>query len=150
MPEITAQAKVFRDWEAVLGATAQNAAQLPGVDALKADLEALLAQARELKIQQESHEGSRLVTTQQLKEVIEDGREAARKLRAFAVVHLGTANKALAQFGVSPRQRRGKKTTSPGTPPPTVGGAQAPAHNQTESTQAQGKEEAHVQAEGAR
>ena len=37
MPKITAQAKVFRDWEAVLGATAQNAAQLPGIDALKAD-----------------------------------------------------------------------------------------------------------------
>jgi hypothetical protein len=141
MPKITAQAKVFRDWEGVLGATAQNAAQLPGVDPLKADLEALLAQARDIKVQQESHEGSRLVTTQQLKKVIEDGREAARKLRAFAVVHLGTANKALSQFGVTPRQRRGKKSTNPGTPPPTVGGAQTPAHNQTESTQ--GKEGNH-------
>src|SRR5436305_13425083 len=145
MPEITAQAKVFRDWEAVLGACAQNTAQLPGVDALKADLEALLAQARDLKVQQEGHEGSRLVATQQLKKVIEDGREAARKLRAFAVVHLGTASKALSQFGVTPRQRRGKKTTSPGTPPPTVGGGQTPAHDPAESTQqAQRKEGAHV------
>jgi hypothetical protein len=142
MPKITAQAKVFRDWEAVLGATAQNAAQLQGVDALKADLEALLAQARDLKVQQESHAGSRLVATQQLDKAIEAGREAARKLRAFAVVHLGTANKALAQFGVTPRQRRGKKKP-PDTPPPTVGGAEAPAHNQT-STQAQGKEGTHV------
>src|SRR5436305_7764671 len=142
MPEITAQAKVFRDWEAVLGACAQNTAQLPGVDALKADLEALLAQARDLKVQQESHEGSRLVTTQQLKKVIEDGREAARKLRAFAVVHLGTASMALSQFGVTPRQRRGKESKARGTPPPTVGGAQTSAHDQTATTQ--GKEGTHV------
>jgi hypothetical protein len=144
MPKITAQAKVFRDWEAVLGATAQNAAQLPGSEALKADLEALLAQARDLKVQQESHTGSRLVATQQLDKVIDAGREAARKLRAFAVVHLGTANKALSQFGVTPRQRRGKKKPAD-SPQPTVGGAQAPAHNQTESApQAQGKEGTHV------
>jgi hypothetical protein len=145
MPKLTAQAKVFRDWEGVLGATAQNAAQMPGVDPLKADLEALLAQARELKVQQESHEGSRLVTTQQLKKAIEDGREAARKLRAFAVVHLGSANMALSQFGVTPRQRRAKKTKPADAPPPTVGGAEAPAHNPTGSTQqAQGKEGTHA------
>ncbi|HEY3571924.1 MAG TPA: hypothetical protein VGP73_28600 [Thermoanaerobaculia bacterium] len=142
MPKITAQAKVFRDWEAVLGASAQNAPMLPGVDPLKGDLDALLAQARDLKIQQESLEGQRMGVTQKLTKVIEDGREAARKLRAFAVVHLGTASKALAQFGVTPRQRRGKKSQATGTPPPTVGSAQTPAHNQTESTQ--GKEGTHV------
>ena len=142
MPKITAKAKVFRDWEAVLGASTQNAPMLPGVDPLKTDLDALLTQARDLKIQQETLEGQRKGITQKLAKVVEDGREVARKLRAFAVVHLGSDNQALSQFGVKPRQRRGKKSKTPGTPPPAVGGAQAPAHTQTESTP--GKEGTHV------
>jgi hypothetical protein len=143
MPKITAQAGVFRDWEAILGACAQNATLLPGVDPLKAELDTLLAQARDLKVQQETMEGQRRGLTQKLKKMIEDGRESARKLRAFAIIKLGTDNKALSQFGVAVRVRRGgRKSKSPGTPPPTVGTAETPAHKQTESNQ--GKEETHV------
>jgi hypothetical protein len=142
MPKITAQADVFRDWEAVLGACAQNATLLPGADALKAELDTLLAQARDLKVQQETLEGQRQGITQKLKKVIEDGRESARKLRAFAVIKLGTDNAALSQFGVAVRARRGRKSKSPGTPPPTVGAAEPPAHPQTGSNQ--GKEGTHV------
>jgi hypothetical protein len=130
MPQITAQGDVFRDWEAVLGASIQNAALLPGVDALKSELDALLTQAKDLKIQQETLEGQRLAVTQQLMKAIDKGRESARRLRAFAVVHLGTDNKALSQFGVVPRQRRGaRKAKTPATPPPpAVGPAGPPAH----------------------
>jgi hypothetical protein len=143
MPKITAQADIFRDWEAVLGACAQNAALLPGVDTLKADLDALLVQARDLKIQQETMEGQRRGLTQKLTKAIEDGRESVRKLRAFALIKLGSDNKALSQFGVAVRVRRGsRKAKTPGTPPPTVGTAGAPAHNQAESTP--GKEGNHV------
>lgn len=140
MPQITAQADVFRDWEAVLGAITQNAALLPGVDPLKAELDALLAQAKDLKIQQETLEGQRRGVTQKLGKVIEDGRESVRKLRAFTVVHLGSDNKALSQFGVAARIRRARKAKSPETPPPTT--TAAPAHTQTDSTQ--GKEGAHA------
>jgi hypothetical protein len=119
MPQITAQAKVFRDWEAVLGACAQNASLLPGVDPLKAELEGFLTQARELKIQQETLEGQRQGTTQKIKKMIEDGRESARKLRAFALIRLGSDNKALSQFGVKARVKRSsRKSKAPGTPPP--------------------------------
>ena len=69
MPEITAQGKVFRDWEALLGACVMNAALLPGRDDLQTALAALLAQARDLKIQQENFQGNRLATTQQLTKV---------------------------------------------------------------------------------
>jgi hypothetical protein len=122
MPEITAQGKVFRDWESLLGACAQNASLLPGTDALKTDLETLLAQARELKIQQENLDGNKKAATQRLLKLIDDGREAARKLRAQVVVNLGTNSKHLSQFGVSPRQRRSRKaktaTPTPETPKP--------------------------------
>jgi hypothetical protein len=118
MPEITAQGKIFRDWEGLLGACAQNAGLLPGTDALKTELETLLAQARELKIQQENLDGNKKAATQRLLKLIDDGREAARKLRAQVVVNLGTNSKHLSQFGVSPRQRRSRKAKTP-TPTPT-------------------------------
>ncbi|MFL6233167.1 MAG: hypothetical protein ACJ76N_08550 [Thermoanaerobaculia bacterium] len=143
MPKITAQADVFRDWEAVLGACVQNAGLLPGVDPLKAELESLLTQARDLKVQQETLEGQRQGLTQRLMKMIEDGRESARKVRAYAVIKLGTDNKALSQFGVAVRARRGgRKPKAPGTPPPTVGVAETPAQNKTESNP--GKEGTHA------
>ncbi|PYQ67453.1 MAG: hypothetical protein DMF53_01725, partial [Acidobacteria bacterium] len=66
----TAQADIFRDWDAVLGACTQNASLIPGVDPLKAELEGLLAQARDLKIQQETLESQRQAVTQKLSKVI--------------------------------------------------------------------------------
>jgi len=152
MPIKNARADVFRDWEAVLGAATQNAPLVPGVDPFKSELEGFLAQARDLKVQQETLEGQRVGITQKLDKVIENGRESARKVRGYARIHLGSDNKALTQFGVAPRVRRGPKKakppeTPPETPPPTVtpssgGTAQSPAHNQTESTP--GKEGAYA------
>jgi hypothetical protein len=148
MPIKNARADVFRDWDTVLGAATQNAASVPGIDPFKSELEGFLAQAKDLKIQQETLEGQRMGITQKLEKVIEDGRESARKVRGYARIHLGSDNKALKQFGVAPRVRRGsKKAKPPETPPPTdtpssEGAAQSPAHNQTDSTQ--GKEGTHV------
>ena len=102
MPQITAHADVFRDWDAVLGAVTQNAALLPGVDPYKAELEGFLAQARDLKVQQETLEGQRRGVTQKLDQVLESGRESVRKIRAFATIHFGSANLALAEFGMKP------------------------------------------------
>lgn len=144
MPMRTAHADIFRDWDSVLGACTQNASLVPGVEALKADLEGLLAQFKDLKIQQETLEGQRRAVTQKMDKTIEDGREAARKVRAFAVVHLGSDNKALSQFGVTPRGFRKKK--APGTPPPTGEPAGNPPQSQQHnpSTATQGKEESHA------
>jgi integrase len=118
MPEITAQSKVFRDWEGLLGACTQNAPLLQGMESLKADLELRLAEARDLKIQQENFAGNKLATTQRLGATIELGREAARKLRAYVLIHLGSDSRHLTQFGVSPRQknpRKGKRSAAAAT-----------------------------------
>jgi hypothetical protein len=130
MPEITAQGKIFRDWEALLGAWAMNAALLPGRDDLQKDLAALLAQARDLKIQQENFQGNRSATTQQLTKAIADGKEVARKIRAFVVTQIGSDSKHLSQFGVPPRQKRGRKPKAATTPPPETPPAalSKPAH----------------------
>jgi hypothetical protein len=124
MPEITSQAKIFRDWEGLLGACTQNAALLPGMDPLKTNLETLLAQVKDLKVQQENLGGNKQATTQRLTKAIEEGREAARKLRALVLINLGSDSKHLTQFGVAPRQKKGRKAKpTPGTPAPAVTGA---------------------------
>lgn len=120
MPEITAQSKVFRDWEGLLGACAQNAPLLPGMDSLKIDLETLLAEARSLKIQQENFAGNKLATTQRLRAAIEMGREAARKLRSYVLIHLGSDSRHLTQFGVTPRQKNPRKAKQPAAPVATA------------------------------
>jgi hypothetical protein len=117
MPEITAKGNVFRDWEALLGACTMNAALLPGRDDLQTALAALLAQARDLKIQQENFTGNRLATTQRLTKAIEDGQELARRIRTFVISQLGTDSKHLSQFGIPVRQKRTRKSKTVPTPP---------------------------------
>ncbi len=109
-------------------------------------LEGFLAQAKDLKIEQETLEGRRRAVTQQLEAAIENGRETARKIRAFVVVHLGTANQAISQFGVTVRKRRGgskkSKSKSPGAQPPATSTAAPSTHDETQSNQ--DKETQHV------
>ena len=148
MPQTNAQADAFRDWDAVLGACVRNADLIPGVDPLKTELEGFLAQAKDLKIEQETLEGRRRAVTQQLEAAIENGRETARKIRAFVVVHLGTANQAISQFGVTVRKRRGgskkskSKSKPPGAQPPATSTAAPSTHDETQSNQ--DKETQHV------
>jgi hypothetical protein len=124
MPEITAKGKIFRDWEGLLGACTMNAALLPGRDDLQTALAALLAQARDLKIQQENFAGNRSATTQRLTQAIEDGQELARRIRSFVITQLGSDSKHLSQFGIPVRQKRARKSKT--TPSPPVEAVPAP------------------------
>jgi hypothetical protein len=110
MAKLTAYGKVFRDWEALLGACQQNAAQLPGFDALRGEMEGVLARARELKIAQENLGGARKEATQRLRSLLEDGQETARKIRAFVQVHFGSKSERLSQFGIVPNGRKSRKS----------------------------------------
>lgn len=137
MPKITAYADIFRDWEGLIGACSKNADQLPVVEPLRKDLEAHLAELKELKIEQEDLIGRRKAMTQRLGVVLEDGRELARKIRGFVLGQLGTKNEQLSQFGVPPIRRRAVKAPAitPPKPPPVEGGVpqtpQTPQKTQT-------------------
>jgi hypothetical protein len=121
MGKITAQAKVFRDWESLVASCTNNGELLPGVDPLTADLEAVLAQARAMKADQENLKGNRQERTQRLNQLILISEEAARKVRAFVRIRLGSRSEHLVQFGVPPiRKRPGRvraaKVPAPATP----------------------------------
>lgn len=118
MPQITAFAKVFRDWEGLIGACIQNLALLPGLETILALLQANLAEARQLKIEQEDHEGQRKALTQRLNILVEEGRDNARKLRGLVVAQLGVRNEQLTQFGVPPIRKGARRKAAEKKPQP--------------------------------
>lgn len=121
MPATTAYGKIFRDWDGLLGAAEKRAAMLPGVDDHKAALVALLAKARELKLKQEGFSGDKQESTEQLKQVIKDGRDAASMLRAFVKSRLGLRTEVLKEFGIAPSSSRKRAAKTPAeVPPPTT------------------------------
>jgi len=121
MPEITAYAKIFRDWEGLIGSCVRNASLVAGVEALRTELEAVLAQAREAKVLQESLTGSRQATTQRLQEMVADGRELARKIRFFVRIPLGSRSELLSAFGITPTRSKLRKTRPGEVLPPSAG-----------------------------
>jgi hypothetical protein len=129
MSKITAYAVLFRDWEGVSGACAQNATLLPKSEALRPELDVILTQARDLKIQQENLIGNGQAMTQRLVQLVASGREVARKLRNQIKVELGAKNEHLVQFGIAPirKQTRKAKSPAPGIPVPTTPGTTKPA-----------------------
>ena len=134
MPEITAYAKIFRDWEGLIGSCIQHASLIAGVEPLRTELETVLAQVREAKVLQESLTGQRQATTQRLQEMVADGRELARKIRFFVRVPLGSRSELLSAFGIKPNRSKLRKTrpgevAPPVTPRPTLN-PQNPASQQ--------------------
>jgi len=130
-------ADLMLDWEKILAACADNATELTTAEPLRAALETALKQARDLRGQQDSHQAVKQRTRQQLNKVLQDGREAARRLQGVVKGNLGTDNERLVQFNIPPRLKRGgrkTKTASPpastpspaSTPPPTGCTSQAP------------------------
>lgn len=109
MAKITAYGSIFRDWEGLLGAVDRNASLLPPTDPLKSALGSVLEKTREMKLQQEDLEAKRQATTQSLRQLVDDGQEKARKLRALVVSTLGSRTELLKQFGIPTRRRKGRK-----------------------------------------
>jgi hypothetical protein len=120
MPTITAYAKLFRDWEGVSGACVQNAALLPKSEALRPELDAILVQVKDLKIQQENLKGNAQAATQRLVELVATGREVVRKLRNQVKVELGAKNEHLVQFGIAPIRKATRKTAAVKKPAPVT------------------------------
>jgi hypothetical protein len=119
-------ADLMLDWKKVLSACADNAAELTTAEPQRAQVEKMFKEAQDLKAQQDSRTASKQATVQQLSDLLRDGREAVRRLRAMVKATLGTDNEALVQFGIAPNRKRGKKKVAlaqkpPESPPPTAG-----------------------------
>lgn len=124
MASITSFPILTRDWEGLLAATLANAEALVNIEPLRAPVEQALTDARTLKDRQEALTAQRQRATQELNQVLDRGREAARRLRAGIKSQLGTDNELLVHFNLPPRRKRGARKTAQkqppqGTPPTT-------------------------------
>ena len=130
MPDISAYADAFREWEKLIGILDENGALVPGHEAQKAGLAATLEEARQLKIQQESLAGNRLAATDRFLNKVDEGRQKFSQLRSFIVSVLGPRSPQLPLFGIRPkpekivnpnllkRKARAETSTKPPTNPP--------------------------------
>jgi hypothetical protein len=102
-------ADIIRDWELLLEATNDNESVQIGAQPQREALAAALSRVKAQKAVQDSRNASRQEATQDLREMITQGRELARRLRGVAKAILGTKSERLVQFRVSPIRTRSRR-----------------------------------------
>ena len=126
MPKIRGHADLFRDWEGLAGACERNSDLLPGMEPVVTSLREHLDEGRLIKLEQEHLEGLRKGMTQRLLQTLDDGKEAARKVRAFVLTIFHSRAEQLTQFGITPNRTRKRKTELPKPPAPPAPEIAAP------------------------
>ena len=113
MPNTASYADVVRDWEHLLSATADNASEVPSAEPYRTELEKIMTDVKALKARQDTMAGFRQRSTQQLKEMLVQGREVAMRLRGVVKANLGPKNELLTRFGVAPLRPHGRRSKTP-------------------------------------
>ncbi len=109
MPKLSFAQEMY-EMERVVGAARSNAGLLPDFSQDVADqLEALIAEAKAVKAQQQALLAAQMVKTEELAPLIRRGKWAARRLRAYVMLELGTRHAQLTQFGIRLRRRPRRK-----------------------------------------
>src|SRR6185436_10664667 len=125
MPSVTAQSDITFDWRGLIEATDRNPEMLPIVQGERDALEQFLGSFETLKARQDELKGLRQEVTQQLKEVLVQGKEVAIRIRSVVRGKIGPKNERLVHFNVAPIRKRPRKPVKPPDeePPETVPGA---------------------------
>jgi hypothetical protein len=117
MPNINSYADVIQDWQALLAAFKDNAERLPGIEEELAALEKALTEAMAVKSRQDSYRSEKQKATQELGEILENGRDLAMRLRGAVRFKIGPRSEKLVQFGMTPLRRRKGRKPKPEQPP---------------------------------
>ena len=117
MPTAQSFADKLRSWEKALAGYLSNAEEMASAEPQRQALEQFLAKARELKNQQEYLTGVKQQLTKDIDELMKNGDEAARRLRAAAKSLLGTKDERLLQFDAMPIRPRTRNTATEEEPP---------------------------------
>src|SRR5262245_43144247 len=102
MPNPQSFADIFRDWDLLLEATADNAEALAAAEPQRQELEKTFKELREAKARQQSYAALRQQATQEIAVLVTRGREQALRLRGMAKGLLGPHKERLVQFRVAP------------------------------------------------
>jgi hypothetical protein len=127
MPKLSFAQEIAR-LEGELARTRSNVHALPPLALAVADeLAGHIAALKEIKLEQQAYRAASMAKTEDLMSLIRRGELAARELRAYVVLVLGTKDARLSQFGIQPRRRRRRKVrrapATVSTPAANVSGA---------------------------
>jgi hypothetical protein len=113
MSSINGFGDIMIDWDSLLAAYKHHAAILGDAEAERAFLEEARNKAYKLKFLQDSLRAQRQAATQELNDVVRQGKEAAIRLRSLARHRLGPRNEGLSLFRVAPiRRRKGRRAAA--------------------------------------
>ncbi len=104
-------AQEIADLESTLAAVRSNAGRFPPlVHAVAGELEAQIAEIKELKHRQQAYFAEQIATTAALTAEIERGTRAARDIRAYVLLAFGPKNPRITGFGIRIRRRPRRRT----------------------------------------
>jgi hypothetical protein len=108
-------------WQELTTSLATNSADLPHLEAHRAQLADLLKTAQDLGMQQAAFTASKQEVSKKLEAIFVQGRQIAAFLRVGVKQHYGPRAEKLVEFGMRPfRGRRSAQAKPPAVPPPTV------------------------------
>jgi uncharacterized protein YfdQ (DUF2303 family) len=123
----TSFADFVTDWEHLLKAVDSNAADLPQLEANRAELLATVESAKAIDVRQSSLRSELSQATRDLEAAMARGRDLASRLRAGIRAQYGLKGEKLREFGLKPFRRRSRTLSRPdATPPPASPGPPAP------------------------
>ena len=101
---------------------AANSADLPHLEAPRAQLRAMLARFEELSKQQSAMRAGKQEASKEIRTIITEGQRLGNGMRRMVQIHYGTRSEKLAEFDLQPFRGRKVKAPAPetpGTPAPT-------------------------------
>jgi hypothetical protein len=135
VPKLNTFADVVTDLERLLAAANANTEILPGVEVLKAPIEAAIAEMRSLATRRDTLNADKQVLSADLKVAMQHGRDLGSQFRGFARAHVGMRSEKMVEFrtpvrrlGTQTRRSKGGLLPTPlPSPTPPETGAPAPA-----------------------
>ncbi len=118
MPSLTAQADVALDWKELLDSTVNSPDLFASVETELQTLAQFLETFQVLKARQLELKAQRQETTQQLREIVARGKEAAVTIRSVLRGKVGPWSERLVHFKVTPIRRRLRKPVVVDIQPP--------------------------------
>jgi hypothetical protein len=96
----------FNGWERLLASLEANKETFPQLDAYRAQLAAMLNEAREASAEQTAMAAGKQQATQRIQTLLVDGRKLATVLRTVVRQHFGNRSEKLAEFDLQPLRTR--------------------------------------------
>ncbi len=113
----TRTALTLGDWEKLAQSIdEETTAADPQIQIIHEKLQKLLAEIRELAVEQKSLDSRKQAVTRRMNEILEEGRKAASALKVNLKLHFGNRNEQLLRFGIQPL--RGKRRPAKPEPSP--------------------------------